>query len=63
MIAFAEQYPDPKIVATLSQQLSWSREGEESPLGVHHFLLRSKVGETKNRQGSFARMKKVEMLI
>ena len=24
MIAFAEQYPDPKIVATLSQQLSWS---------------------------------------
>ena len=24
MIVFAEQYPDPKIVATLSQQLSWS---------------------------------------
>ncbi len=25
MIAFAEQYPDPNIVATLSQQLSWRK--------------------------------------
>jgi hypothetical protein len=24
MMQFAEQFPDPNIVATLSQQLSWS---------------------------------------
>ena len=32
MMQFAERFPDPKIVATLSQQLTWSHVVELLPL-------------------------------
>jgi hypothetical protein len=41
MMKFAEAFPDEKIVATLSQQLSWSHFRELLPLQAgHSHLLR-----------------------
>lgn len=48
MVKFAEVFPDPKIVATLSQQLSWS-----------HFLLLLPLGKPMQRD-YYAEMCRIE---
>jgi hypothetical protein len=57
MMKFAEAFPDEEIVATLSQQLSWSHFRELLPLVAWIAMWRKSLGQSKRGSDGRRRIK------